>query len=110
MTTPKKPADHKPKVEKPKAVKTDTGWDITHLGVTVTVPRAALDDLELLDDLNKLDNGAAQVLPQLLRRLIGEDGYRAAIEALRDPVTARIPLAPAAQYIKDIFGAVSPES
>lgn len=107
----KKPQDHKPKMDKPKVTETDAGWDITHQGISVSVPRDALDDFELLDDLAELQRneqrGTARV-PSMLRRLAGAEGFRAVTEGLRDPVSGRVPASTAVRFVFEVFQALNP--
>lgn len=79
----KKPQDHK----KPAA---DGALVVTVNGHDYQIARDALDDFELLDDLARLDDGEGTRLPAILRRLVGDDGYRAALDTIRDPETGRV--------------------
>jgi hypothetical protein len=111
MGTPKKPEDHKAKSEKPKVVETDSGWRITHRGITLNVEREVLDDFELLDDLAELQRseskGAVRV-PSMLRRLAGPEGFRAVADGLRDPKTGRVAASEAVVYVFEVFQALNP--
>lgn len=112
----KRPEDHKP----PKAAKTadaptvekvEGGRAVTYRGFTVTVPDEALDDFELLGDLREMqDTADATVLPSLLRRLIGAEGYKTAMNGLRDPETGRVSALDGAEYVQLVFGALAPNS
>ena len=56
-----------------------------------TIDRDALDDFELLDDLGALSStGDAGVTPSILRRLLGPEQTRVAIDRLRDEKTGRV--------------------
>jgi hypothetical protein len=105
----RQPQDHKPpEVEvKPVVEKVDGGRKVTHKGVTVTIPDEALDDFELLDDLREMEQtGNVSVLPSLLRRLAGPDGYKAVMEGLRNPDTGRVSAGDGAEYVQAIFEAL----
>lgn len=92
----KKPQDRKPK--KGEFIK------VTVRDHTVLVDPEALNDLELLDELNTLDSGNGLVLPSVLRRLVG-DQYKALLEAIRDPETGRVTGEAGAEFVRDILGA-----
>lgn len=124
MSEIKQPQDHLQKAEKPKVETVDVTFGegdtkrvvaakrTTIRGITVTVTNEALDDFELLDDLQAAETGNAARLPSLLRRLLG-DGYKAAMDGLRDPVTGRVPVAGDAggvQFIKELLVALNPNS
>lgn len=110
----KQPEDHKPKAEpaeKPTVEVVDGGRTVTHKGVTVLVPDEALDDFELLADLREMQETMdASVLPSLLKRLVGVDGYRAVMNALRNPDTGRVAAGDGAEYVQAIFEALAPNS
>lgn len=110
MSDVKKPQDHKAKEEKPKVEKTDDGWVVTHRGITLSVAREALDDFELLDDLAQIQadqkRGAVRV-PSMLRRLAGDEGYRAVTDGMRGE-SGRVPVAQTVQFVFEVFGALNP--
>lgn len=105
MTTtkkaPAKPADHKAKAS-------DT-LDLSVRGVDVSVPRDALDDFELLDDLGRLDEGDATRLPGVLRRLAG-DKYRALLDTARDDDTGKVSVEAGAALVSEVLEALDPNS
>jgi len=105
----KKPADHQPKAEKPTVKKVDGAREFTHKGFTVTVPDNAFDDFELLDDLRAVQvDQEAQRFPGLLRRLVGEDGYRTVMNGLRDADTGRVSIDSGVEYVGALFEAIAP--
>lgn len=117
MTEAKKPVrqpqDRKPKTVdvKPVTVETPDGWTVTHHGITITVPRAALDDFELLDDMAEIqkDQKRGTVrMPSMLRRIAGDDGFRAVTEGLRDAETGRVPASTAVRYVFEVLQALNP--
>lgn len=105
---PKKPQDHQQ--PKPRVRAVENGHEVTVDGLTVTVLADALDDFELLDELNDLDRGNPTRLPSLLRRIISADDYTKAMDHLRTAGGGRVRIEPAADLIKALFGAVNPES
>lgn len=105
----KKPADRKPKAEDVEltpeeeemaaiealaatAVVTDVveedeviGWSVELSGFTIEVPQEARDDFELSDDLRRMQDGHdLTYFPSVLRRLSSEDGFRTAMNGLRN--------------------------
>lgn len=101
----KKPADRKPKTddvpESLTATIRDREWSI---------PRAALDDFELLDAFSQLqqEEDGTQI-PFILRRLLG-DQWRAAMALLRDEDTGRVTIEAGAEFTQELMGALNPNS
>lgn len=113
MAAPKKPADHKPKVEKVHVTlgEGDEAREVPARrvvvrGITVTIPDEALDDFELLDELSQLEEKKATRLPSVARRLFGDD-YRMVLDGLRGS-NGRVSLEDASKFIADVFGALNP--
>ena len=101
----KQPEDRKPKADpKPETL-------TAHVrGHDWTVPADALDDFELLDDLNALEQrGDVTRLPSVLRRLLG-DQWRDAMEALRDESTGRVTVEAGSEFVMALMGALNPNS
>ncbi len=67
-----------------------------------TVPTDALDDFELLDDLDEIENGNAARLPRALKRLLG-DQYRDALDAIRDEGSGRVGVEAGADFVRELF-------
>ena len=97
----RKPADHLPKK--------DAARTVTVRGAQFDVPADALDDFELLDDLSELENGQAQRLPGVLKRLIGPDQFRKAMDLLRGE-SGRVSTEDGAKFVSEILEAVAPNS
>lgn len=95
MATPKKPADHQPKA-------TDQ-YDVDVDGKKWTVAKAALDDFELLDDLGEIESGNGARMPSALKRLLGREQYRDALEHLRDPKTGVVGVEAGSDFVRAIF-------
>jgi len=122
MSEIKQPQDHLTKVEKAKvetvevtvgegdAERTVPAKRTIIRGITVTVLDEAIDDFELLDDLRAVDvDGNAAHLPALLRRLVGDE-YKTVMDGLRDKDTGRVSIESGSMFVKEIFGALNPNS
>lgn len=102
----KKPTDRQAKVED-----APMEYAVTVNGVDFTVPAEALDDFELLDDLNALEQGgSATRLPAILRRFLGDDQYRSAMDSCRDPKTGRVSVEAGANFVSALMEGVNPSS
>lgn len=101
----KQPQDHKPKAEpKPETLTAYVR------GREWSVPSDALDDFELLDDLNALEQkGDATRLPAVLRRLLGEQ-WRDAMDVMRNTETGRVSIEAGSEFVMDLMGALNPNS
>lgn len=101
------PVENAPK-EDAKAASPET-IDVTVRGVPLTISADALDDFELLDDLNELEqNNNPGRLPSLLRRLVG-DQWKAVMEALRGD-NGRVSVEDGAEFVGEVLEAISPNS
>ena len=100
MTAPKKPQDRKPKAPVDGVHEAEVG------GRTWRVEAEAMDDFELLDDLGEVEAGNAARLPRVLRRLLGPEQYKAAMDVLRDPDTGRVGVEAGADFVRDLFEAL----
>ncbi len=110
MAEPKKPQDHKPKTESPKVIVNDDSWDVTHRGVHLVIQKEALNDFELLDDLAALQTDqkkASPRIPMVLRRLAGDDGFRATMDGLRGE-NGRVPIPETTKFVLEIFRSLNP--
>ena len=96
----KKPADRKTPAPKP----VDGLMTATVDGHEYQVPEDALDDL------NELQRGDGTRLPAVLKRLLGKDGFRAAMDNLRDPETGRVGAEVGAEFVMKIFEVLNPNS
>lgn len=107
----KQPEDHKPKTEDPKVEVVDGARIVTLHGAEWRIEDAVLDDFELLDDLRAVqDNDDASRMPSLLRRMLGDDGYKQAMDVLRDSGTGRVSVEAGAIFVWDLFKALNPNS
>lgn len=111
--TRKAPQDHQMKVTAPTDAETDVadtpalgeGGSITATvrGVDWTIEATALDDWDLLEELND-PTGAS--LPSATRRLLGEAQNKVAKDLVRDPKTRRVPATAMSELVGEIFTAV----
>lgn len=101
----KQPTDHKPKADKPKE---EEPRIVEVRGVDYTVEPEALNDFELLDDLNEVDQGSVVRMPSLLRRLLGPVQAKAAMETLRNPDTNRITIEAGRDFLDELMEALNP--
>lgn len=80
-------------------------------GKTWHVSKDALDDFELLDDINALEQqNDASRMPSVLRRLIGDEGYGKAMDLLRDPESQRVSVSAGSKFVWDLLKELDPNS
>lgn len=106
MAAEKKPQDHKEKAPKVKVV--DGGREIKIRGLTVFVADDALNDYELLEDAA---SGEVSRVASVVERLLGKEATTVVKDALRNPVTGRVPAqgpGSMTEFIGDLFGAINP--
>lgn len=114
------PQDHKPKQEQA-APQPDTTTHtertedgrifVTLRGITLELLPGAFDDWELLEalgDLEETNPKSIRVLPGMLRRMLKPEGHEAVMNLLRDPESGRVHVAPAIQFVFELFKAVNP--
>lgn len=112
MSSPKQPQDHQSKAEKPKVEIVEGGRKVTISGITVVVPDDALDDFELVEELSHVQFGKTEDrgrLPLILRRLVGDAGYKEVMDGLRAK-NGRVPVQVGFEFIQQLFGALNPNS
>lgn len=122
MSTSKKPGrqpqDRKPKQAEPKSVETKfmrdgrelDGFAVTLHDITVHVPLEAINDFELMDDLNRLQSGDVRnvtSVASVLRGFIGED-FKPAMDAIRDPETGRVTIEAGTRFLFDVIRGINP--
>lgn len=100
----KQPTDRKAKVES-----LPDEYVTTVKGTEFSVPAAALDDFELLDDLNRSKKDGTAI-PSILRRFLGDDQYDAAMDLCRDPETGRVTIEAGATFLSELMEGVNPSS
>lgn len=104
--------DHKPKAKKKDTRKAAAlGEDLTveFAGSEWTVAASALDDFELLEDLDALDSGNPARLPKVLRRMLGDEQYKRALDALRDG-NGRVSVEKGAEFFTAVMTQANPNS
>lgn len=104
--------DHKPKAKKKdnrKAAALGEDLTIEFAGSEWTVAASALDDFELLEDLDALDSGNPARLPKVLRRMLGDDQYKRALDALRDG-NGRVSVEKGAEFFTAVMTQANPNS
>ncbi|MEE6280145.1 hypothetical protein [Georgenia sp. MJ170] len=104
----KKPADRKPPASTPKKQAAGADLEVTVRGEQFIVERAALQDLELLEEFEALDKGDMSRLPAALVRTLGRAQYNKAKELIRDADTGRVGLEDAAKFYQELFQAINP--
>lgn len=102
IVAPKKPQDRK--------VKASDDYRVKYRNRVFVIEKDALDDIELLEDLNAADKGNVQVLPSMLLRLIGKEQRDKAYELLRNKETGRVKSSEVSQFVADIFSQIDPKS
>lgn len=99
----KTPEDHKPKAEEPPPT-----VSVKIKGREWSIPREALDDFELMDDLAQLDDDGNIVrAASCMRRLFGETQRREIMDTLRDPETGRVSIEAGTGFLMDVFEAAN---
>ena len=102
----KKPTDRQAKAEDAPAE-----LRCTVRGREWVVPTEALDDFELLDDFNALERHQnAARFPSILRRLLGDEQMREALDALRDETTGRVSIEAGADFVAELMQELNPSS
>lgn len=104
----KRPQDKKPKAEKPVIV--DGRRIVTVNGHEYSVPEDGVpDDFEFLDDLGEVESGNASRLPAVLKRILGKEGFREAMNNIRGE-DGVVSIEDGAALIRDLFEALNPNS
>lgn len=102
----KVPQDHKVAADAPE----QAFLEVELNGHTWKVPKDAMDDFELLDDLNALDQQEDPTrLPAVLRRFLG-DQWKEAMDTLRDKDTGRVTVEAGTVFFYDLMKALNPNS
>ncbi len=116
--TVKQPQDHLPPAAEPEPAPDRV---VTVRGLTWVVPAEALDDFELLDDLDRLGtNRDGTRLPAILRRLLPDlpdpaggilpvSQWRAAMDVLRG-ANGRVTTEAGELFVADLMAALNPNS
>lgn len=105
MASKAAPQDRRPKAR----VKVDDRT-VTIGGHEYVIVGDALDDFEILDDLQQVQNGEIARLPILLRRILGTDAYLVAMNRLRSPETGRVTIEAGTDFVSAILDGLAPNS
>lgn len=97
----KKPADRKPKKAATHPVEVGD--------ITIHVDSDALDDFELMEDVARMEDGEAHRAAGVLRRILGPEQFKLAMDALRNDA-GRVSTEAALKLTKDVFASFSPNS
>ncbi len=74
----------------------------TTSGFCYCVDEDALDDIELMESLAKLDQGVVTVLPDVVEGMLGTDGRAALYDHVRTP-SGRVPITKVVEELGDIM-------
>jgi len=77
----------------------------TATGFVCEIEEEAIDDIELLENLSRLDRGEVACLPDAVRQLLGEEQRKALYEHLR--VNGRVSVKAVAEALGEIFAGLS---
>lgn len=106
--TAKKPADRKPKAEKADGPQV---LEVELRGKTWRIEPGSADDFELLEDLGEADRTRdPQRLPGILKRILGHEQYREALDTIRDSRTGRVSVQAGTDFVLELFEAMNPNS
>ncbi len=75
----------------------------TPSGFTAEISQGAVDDIELLEDLSRLDQGDLLAVSSALKRLLGEEQKKALYDFCRDPETGRASLTKVSKVMMELF-------
>ena len=77
---------------------------VTKRGFNFSMSVDAMNDMELLEDLGRLEDDPT-LLPGIIRKILGEDQKKALYNFLRDPKTGRGPIEAVSETVAEIFAA-----
>ena len=77
----------------------------TKAGFEAEIDVNALDDMELLEDLARMDAGEQWLAARVVLRLLGADQKKKLYDFCRDPDTHRVSVAKVAEVLSDLFAA-----
>lgn len=77
----------------------------TKSGFAAEISVDALDDMELLDDLARMDAGEQWLAARVVLRLLGSDQKTKLYDFCRDPETHRVPTSKVAEILQELFTA-----
>ena len=75
----------------------------TKSGFTAEIDQTAVDDIELLEDLSRIDQGDLLAVSSALKRLLGEKQKKALYDFCRDPETGRSSITKVSAIMMELF-------
>ena len=75
----------------------------TKSGFTAEIDQGAVDDIELIEDLARIDQGDLLAVSSGLKRLLGEQQKKALYDFCRDPKTGRASLTKVSAVLMELF-------
>lgn len=72
-------------------------------GFEAEISLEALDDMELLEDLSRMDAGEQWLAARVVTRLLGAEQKKALYEFCRDPHTRRVSVTKVASVLSELF-------
>lgn len=75
----------------------------TKSGFEAVIDVEALDDMELLEDLARMDAGEQWLAARVVVRLLGAEQKKALYDFCRDPQTKRVSVTKVAEVLSELF-------
>lgn len=75
----------------------------TKAGFEAEIDVNALDDMELLEDLARMDAGEQWLAARVVMRLLGAEQKKALYDFCRDPQTKRVSVTKVAEVLSELF-------
>lgn len=72
-------------------------------GLEVIIDPAALDDMELLEDMSRMDAGEEWLAARVVTRLLGAEQKRKLYEFCRNPETGRVSVTKVSEVLMELF-------
>jgi len=75
----------------------------TKSGFEAVIDPAALDDMELLEDMSRMDAGEEWLAARVVTRLLGAEQKRKLYEFCRNPETGRVSVTKVSEVLMELF-------
>lgn len=75
----------------------------TKSGFEAAIDPAALDDMELLEDMARMDAGEEWLAARVVTRLLGAEQKRKLYEFCRNPETGRVSVTKVSEVLMELF-------
>jgi hypothetical protein len=75
----------------------------TKSGFEAVIDPAALDDMELLEDMSRMDAGEEWLAARVVARLLGAEQKRKLYEFCRNPETGRVSVTKVSEVLMELF-------